>query len=81
MSAAALAAWQERDGCGCHRCRSARHASMLESGMSRADVFGVMPVVMVLCRTCGNKRCPKATNHALTCAGSNEPGQPGSIYA
>lgn len=36
---------------------------------------------MILCPTCGNKRCPKASDHRLACTGSNNPGQPGSIYA
>lgn len=35
---------------------------------------------MVLCPTCGNKRCPHATNHRNACTGSNEPGQPGSSW-
>ncbi len=35
---------------------------------------------MILCPECGNKRCPKATNHEHACTGSNEPGQPGSRY-
>lgn len=35
---------------------------------------------MILCPTCGNKRCPKATNHNNPCTNSNEPGQPGSRY-
>jgi len=35
---------------------------------------------MVLCPTCGNKRCPRANNHRHDCSGSNEPGQPGSAY-
>lgn len=35
---------------------------------------------MWLCTECGNKRCPKATNCANDCTGSNEPGQPGSAY-
>lgn len=35
---------------------------------------------MVLCPTCGNKRCPKASDHELACTNSNEPGQPGSVY-
>lgn len=35
---------------------------------------------MILCPTCGNKRCPKATDHRLECTGSNEPGQKGSVY-
>lgn len=29
---------------------------------------------------CGNKRCPCAAHHDNVCTGSNEPGQPGSLY-
>lgn len=35
---------------------------------------------MIVCPTCGNKRCPHSTDHNLKCTGSNEPGQPGSRY-
>ena len=35
---------------------------------------------MVVCATCGNKRCPAATSHEYECTNSNEPGQPGSRY-
>jgi hypothetical protein len=35
----------------------------------------------MVCKTCGCKRCPKATDCSLACTGSNDPGQPGSIYA
>jgi hypothetical protein len=35
---------------------------------------------MILCPDCGNKRCPRATNHNNPCTNSNEPGQPGSRY-
>ena len=35
---------------------------------------------MILCPQCGNKRCPKASDHRLDCTASNEPGQPGSVY-
>lgn len=35
---------------------------------------------MMLCKTRGNKRCPKATDCGLECTGSNEPGQVGSVY-
>ena len=35
---------------------------------------------MIICPSCGNKRCPKASDHNLDCTNSNEPGQPGSIY-
>jgi hypothetical protein len=41
---------------------------------------GRKPLRMILCPTCGNKRCPKASDHDLACTGSNEPGQAGSIY-
>lgn len=47
-----------------------------------SDPFNDPPSVrMVLCATCGNKRCPHATDHRLACTDSNEPGQPGSSYA
>lgn len=36
---------------------------------------------MIVCPDCGNKRCPRASDHRLPCSGSNEPGQPGSIYS
>jgi len=41
---------------------------------------GWLRVRMFLCPECGNKRCPKATDHRLKCTGSNEPGQAGSMY-
>lgn len=51
--------------CGCWSCIRER---------------GDVSVGMVLCPVCGNKRCPKASDHTLACTGSNEPGQPGSVY-
>lgn len=36
---------------------------------------------MIVCPTCGNKRCPHATDHRNECTNSNDPGQPGSSYA
>jgi hypothetical protein len=44
-------------------------------GMTLADT------TFVVCSTCGNKRCPHATDHRLTCTNSNAMGQPGSRYA
>ena len=35
---------------------------------------------MFLCPQCGNKRCPRATDHREACTGSNDPGQAGSRY-
>ena len=60
--------------CECHRC-------IEEKGLTGA--WGMLPlnsVKMILCPECGNKRCPKASDHRLSCTGSNEPGQPGSVY-
>lgn len=41
---------------------------------------GQTTVYMILCPLCGNKRCPKASDHSLACTNSNAPGQPGSVY-
>lgn len=38
------------------------------------------PNRMIVCETCGNKRCPRAKDHRHACTNSNEPGQPGSSY-
>jgi len=40
----------------------------------------ITSTMMILCPICGNKRCPKSTDHRLECTGSNEPGQLGSRY-
>lgn len=34
----------------------------------------------IVCPDCGNKRCPKATDHRNACTNSNEPDQPGSSF-
>lgn len=59
--------WQLASEADCHRC-------FKENG-------GFIRVKMFICPTCGNKRCPKATDHRLECTASNEPGQTGSAYA
>jgi hypothetical protein len=62
-------------GCGkCHHC--------LANVTQRIwDMDVPIPMLrMILCETCGNKRCPHATDCSLACTHSNEPGQPGSIY-
>jgi hypothetical protein len=50
----------------CHACFKASGATL----MTR----------MILCPTCGNKRCPRASDHRLECTDINEPGQTGSVY-
>ncbi len=47
-------------------------------GVSMA--YKLLTRTMEVCPDCGNKRCPRATDPALPCTGSNEPGQPGSRY-
>ena len=46
------------------------------------DERGFSPVMytFIVCPNCGNKRCPRATDHDLACTNSNEPGQEGSRY-
>lgn len=51
----------------CHRCFSASEPVLFSQRM-------------ILCSVCGNKRCPKATDHYLKCTNSNEEGQLGSVY-
>ena len=50
--------------CGCRTCRPNKLGDMR----------------MIVCRICGNKRCPHANNHENKCTNSNAPGQPGSAY-
>jgi len=62
--------------CECHRC-------IEEHKLGMKGPFGWVPLSstkMILCSVCGCKRCPKASDHDLACTGSNEPGQPGSVY-
>jgi hypothetical protein len=56
----------------CQRCDAVRRAKLpgLQGLSSR----------MIVCSECGNKRCPKASDHDLACTHSNDSGQPGSIY-
>lgn len=59
--------------CGCYACignQPTREGSWLTVGMS----------MMIVCATCGNKRCPHSDDHRNACTGSNEPGQEGSRY-
>lgn len=65
---APAAAPEQAEPCRCRRCLT-----------ERGDLL-TLASTMILCPTCGNKRCPHATDHRHACTGSNEPGQPGSCY-
>ena len=56
-----------QDKCWCHSCNP-------------IDYNKPTTVFMRLCPNCGNKRCPRASNHNNPCTNSNEPNQEGSIY-
>ena len=60
--------------CECHRCIDEKN--LTAEGMA----IPLSMTKMILCPVCGNKRCPHASDHDLPCTGSNEPGQPGSVY-
>lgn len=61
--------WSE--SCWCWCCDE-------EARARSGELFSYMR--MNICPDCGNKRCPKATDHRNECSGSSEPGQPGSRY-
>jgi len=61
-------------GCECHRCIKEHDLRM------PGRLYPLNATKMILCPTCGNKRCPKASDHRLDCTDSNESGQPGSVY-
>lgn len=64
----------------CQRCKDAAADRARRAGASFATVMVIKSGTMTVCPDCGNKRCPKATDHRLACTDSNEPGQPGSRY-
>ena len=69
------------DTCTCHRCIEEKKLTGEKTGSEFWDSVPLNSKMMILCPTCGNKRCPHASDHDLACTGSNEPGQPGSVYA
>jgi len=62
--------------CECHKCSDTKVMNKL----SVHSLFNLVATMMVLCGECGNKRCPKASDHSLACTHSNAPGQSGSVY-
>lgn len=66
-----------KGACPCFACDQERQASMTHWDRLTAPC-GVN--LLLVCPTCGNKRCPKATHHGNACTGSNEPGQTGSRF-
>lgn len=56
-------------------CRSCQSEAMAAS-----TALGILPnIYFIACQKCGNKRCPKAENHAYKCTGSNDVNQTGEL--
>lgn len=64
-----------RNGC-CIRCREE-----WERDNQHLHWSVLLARTMLLCLDCGNKRCPKASDHRNRCTRSNAVGQPGSRYS
>jgi hypothetical protein len=58
--------------CQCIKCMSSKVNNVTEPFYPH--------ITMSTCVDCGNKRCPKATNHSNICTNSNKPNQKGSAY-
>jgi len=58
--------------CRCYKC--------LEQQIDPKTFLPLTMNTFIVCPDCGNKRCPRATDHTLACTNSNEPGQQGSRY-
>jgi hypothetical protein len=63
---------EPQDVCECYQC-------ILDNNLTQ-NGWPLYLVKFILCTECGNKRCPKATDHRHKCTGSNETGQPGSRF-
>lgn len=73
----------EYPDCPCRECATEfvkTHPLPGAASVNTGTVFDPRVGKMFLCETCGNKRCPHATDHRNACTGSNEPGQKGSDY-
>jgi hypothetical protein len=66
----------------CGYCRAcAIHFAPDLTSLSLSEAMIMSPLNRPhFCETCGNKRCPHATDHRLACTTSNESNQPGSSY-
>lgn len=66
---------------GCESCGACYQREIdRQEAAGVTDAWIKYPRLLIVCSECGNKRCPKAANHDQDCTGSNEPGQPGSMY-
>jgi hypothetical protein len=69
----------EAQECPCNACHKDKLAANPPADRM-ASLMALTSRGIVLCPTCGNKRCPHANDHRHACTGSNLPGQPGSAH-
>lgn len=70
--------------CGCRACDRDRELAVQHehaAGTRLASDYALNSFRFVVCDFCGNKRCPRASDHNNACTNSNEPGQSRSVYA
>jgi uncharacterized Zn-finger protein len=67
--------------CECRKCIEELGLKGPQIGHDFFDELPLSAKKMIVCPECGNKRCPRASDHRLACTGSNDPGQAGSVYA
>lgn len=69
---------KEEEQVCCRKCWEESHG---EKAIGVGDaLINPIGMPMIGCKVCGNKRCPKATDHNNECSGSNSQGQVGSVY-
>lgn len=61
--------------CICHACIQEHDIRSTPMPFARLQAS-----MMIVCPVCGNKRCPRASDHRNKCTNSNRPGQEGSVY-
>ena len=69
--------------CSNIRCENRKNCLDCRKCLSKVVDANGVPVTMtrlIVCPECGNKRCPKASDHNLKCTHSNMPWKTGSIY-
>lgn len=69
--------------CYCRQCRTERQeirtVSLTGHDLTTLPLGAGQFVGMITCETCGNKRCPHATDHRHACTDSNASRQLGSL--
>jgi hypothetical protein len=66
--------------CWCYECKKNIPILQEDGNPLSGMMLNLALVTMIVCNTCGNKRCPRATDHRLACTNSNDPHQLGSRY-